>query len=303
MHSYSYIFVLSMPRSGSTLFRMLLGNIKGTVSLPETFFFVFYNNHKNLDFSIEQQRLTIIKKWLEYYTIKRMIIDLSSLELDLISKAHSFKDLLDVTVNRYILENNLNNIKWVIEKSPPHIFFQNDIKSMFTNYRAIYLLRDPRAVAGSMLNKSWATHNIYSIARSWKKSTLLFNKIKDSIVVRYEDLALKETNTFNSIKDFFNSEITSDEFYSTKKEVDFKGVNTSYHTNLNAPISDKHTTKWKTQLSIIDKEQLIIEHVCQKLMQQYNYEISKSPKGFSFYLMLFTGYAKFIASKLNKHLS
>lgn len=303
MLDYSYIFVLSMPRSGSTLFRLLLGNVSGTVSLPETFFFVFHEKHKKYNISVESQRLQIIKNWIDYYTIRRMISDLSSLERELISGVKEFKDILNVTVKRYIYENELKNVKWVIEKSPPHIFFQPEIISMFSNSKAIYLLRDPRAVAGSMMNKSWATHNVYAIARSWKKSTNQFFRIKQSISVRYEDLVSKDINTYQKIISFFNSDININDFYTTSKEIDFKGVNKDYHTNLSSPIATKHVDKWKTQLSIIDKEQIIVEHICKRNMLKYNYELSANEKNILFYIILLMGYLKFLVSTLAKRIS
>jgi hypothetical protein len=301
--NYSYVFVLSMPRSGSTLFRMLLGNIEGCVSLPETFFFVFLKKHKSLDISVEENRKKIIKNWVNYYTVRGMINDLAALEQELLNNVVTAKDLLDITVSTYIKENNIKNVTYIIEKSPPHIFFQDDVKRMFPNSKCIYLIRDPRAVAGSMLNKTWSTHNIYTIARSWRQSSRKINDITPSIVVRYEDLVNKSKDAYIAIRDYLSSHVSEDEFYNSSKDIDFKGVRKDYHTNLNTPISSKHIEKWKSQLSFVDREQLIIEHVCKKEMQTYGYTLEKSKKDLVFYLFLGIDILKFIVVKFDKRFS
>lgn len=297
--NYKYIFVLSMPRSGSTLFRMLLGKIDGCVSLPETFFFVFQKNNAHIKFNTKEGRLAVIENWIKYYTTRRNINDLDMLKSTLTEKAMSFKDILDLTVEQYISENNISNVKYIIEKSPPHIFFQPEIKQQFLNSRIIYLLRDPRSVAASMLNKAWATHNIYGIARSWRKSTESMMNSSSSIIIRYEDLVEKNENTFQTIKKFFGAEISSESFYDKSASVDFKGVNKEYHTNLNAPIDSKHIDKWKNQLSIIDNESTLIEHVCKVQMLKHNYKLEHKSKPSFFNVRLMLDKFKFLLTKFS----
>jgi hypothetical protein len=292
--NYNYIFLLSMPRSGSTLFRLLLNNIDGVVALPETFFFVFLDNNKHLKLSNPEQKKHLLKNWVNYYTTRRIISNLSVLEENLNQKVTKYQDILDITVAQYIEENNLQNVKWVVEKSPPHIFFQNQIKQLYPNAKAVYLLRDPRAVAGSMLNKTWATHNIYAIARSWNKSTQLMGNINPSIKVRYEDLVAQNDTTYTAITSFFNSSISKEEFYTTASASSVKGIAKEFHTNLGAPVATKHIDKWQHQLSVVDREQYIIEHVCKQQMLNNNYAISPFKKDIAFYGCLMFDYFKFI---------
>lgn len=287
-----------MPRSGSTLFRVLLGNIKGVVSLPETFFFVFKSNNKHLNISNPSQKKEFIHKWVNYYTTKRNINDLDKLKEELNEGVNSYQDVLDITVKRFIEENDITDVKYVIEKSPPHIFFQDDIKNLFPDSKSIYLLRDPRSVAGSMLNKPWSTHNIYTIARSWKKSTKLFGFIKDSIVVRYEDLVAKDKATYERINSFFDSDLTEKEFYNNQGQ-NLKGVRSDYHTNLSKPVDSKYIDKWKVQLSRTDKEKEILEHVCKDEMRKHGYNIEFGDKNMSFYLNYYLDILKFLIIKIS----
>lgn len=298
--NFNYIFVLSMPRSGSTLLRVLLGNIEGCVSLPETFFFVFCTNHKHLDISNKSDREVFINNWIDYYTTKRIINNLEELKAKLFSDVINLKDVLDITVLQYIKENNIKDVKYIIEKSPPHIFFQDDIKSLFPSSKAIYLLRDPRSVAGSMLNKPWSTHNIYGIARSWRKSTRLLNKIKPNVVVRYEDLVNRDELTYRNVADFLDSKISLNQFYDNQNNANQKGINSDYHTNLSKPIDNRHIDKWRVQLSKTDREQEIIEHMCKSEMLNYNYSIELKKRGYLFWLLLLLGKIKFLVLKFGK---
>jgi hypothetical protein len=295
--NFSHVFVLSMPRSGSTLLRLLLDNVPGCVSLPETHFLVFYDKHKSINISVKKNREIVIENWLNYFTTKKIINDLGILKEELLTNVKTHKDIFDITVARYLYENNKINIKWLIEKSPPHIFFQHHIKSLFPTYRAIYLIRDPRDVAGSMLNKSWATHNIYTIARSWNKSTQLINKLQNGIILRYEDLSLKKSDALQRINGFFETNITENQFY-TIDNSRTKGINLNFQTNLVEPISSKNMGKWKIQLSKIDRECQIIEIVCRDQMIKYEYEISKDKKDFKSYINLFFEMLRFMANKI-----
>ena len=298
--NYNYVFVLSMPRSGSTLFRMLLSNVDGCVSLPETFFFPFYNQYKYIDITSVEGKNKLIDNWINFYTVKLSISNLEELKVELINQVVSFKDILNVTVKQYLKENNISNPKYIIEKSPPHIFFQKDIKQLFPNSKAIYLIRDPRSVAGSMLNKKWATHNIYSIARSWNKSCETVGLISNSAYVRYEDLVDKDAASFEKIKSLLVTSISKEEFYNKSEEVNFKGVIKDYHPNLSSPITNKHSKKWVSQLSSLDQEIQIIEHVCKKEMIKWDYEFSNAPKSKAFWFLLFTDAVKFAIAKFSK---
>lgn len=296
--SFKYIFLLSMPRSGSTLFRLLLSNIDGVVSLPETFFFVFLKENKDINFNTNKGKEQLINSWVSYYTTRRNIDDLEKLKHTLYEEVKHVKDIFEITVLQYIKENKIEHVNYVVEKSPPHIFFQKEIKQLFPESRAIYLLRDPRAVAGSMLNKPWATHNIYTIARSWSKSTKLFGFIKDSIVVRYEDLVNKDDGTYQSITKFFNaSNVNIDDFYNNTEQ-NTKGVRKDYHTNLSKPVDSNHIDKWKVQLSKVDKEREIIEHVCYSQMHKYDYSRTTSEKTIGFWLIYFIDAVKFLLIKV-----
>lgn len=289
-----------MPRSGSTLLRVLLSNIKGCVSLPETFFFVFYNeNKRNLNPSSSEDRKILVKKWINYFTVKIFISDLQLLEQRLNENTKTYRDIFDITIDFYFQENNIKKPSYIVEKSPPHIFFQEDILELFPESKAIYLLRDIRDVAGSMLNKSWSTHNIYPIARSWNKSIQLFGKIKNSIVVKYEDLITKDENVLKNINSLFSQNIVFDDFFNVDKEK-VKGIHLYFQTNLLKPVSDENIDKSKIQLSTVDRELQMIEIVAKKSMIQYGYTISKSKKDIKSYLFLYVNKLHFFINKLIK---
>ncbi|MFP5470707.1 MAG: sulfotransferase family protein [Bacteroidia bacterium] len=297
--SHNYIFVLSMPRSGSTLLRVMLNNIEGCVSLPETFFFNFINEQNALDFSKEANRIITIKNWLNYFTVKTIVSDINALEDDLVKLVTEPKDILVVTTERFLKENNISNVNYIIEKSTSHIFFQDNIKKMFPNSKAIYLVRDPRAVAASMLNMPWATHNVYTIARSWSKSIDLFDRMKNNIILKYEDIVNQKDSVHESLSAFFQTAIKKQDLF-LNRGTNLVGVVEEYHKNLNKDINTKHINEWKHKLSVNDKEQQIIEKVCERNMQKYGYELTVGKKDGLFYLIYFTDVLKFIFIKLLK---
>ena len=221
-----YIFLLSKPRSGSTLFRLLLGQLKNVVSLPETHFFVFHKQNKSLDFSGNKEK--IVDRWLKFYTIRKFKIDKTALRKHLLTTTNSWRDLFEETVNFYLKSRQKVNVSFVIEKSPPHIFFQKEIDKMFQDAEKLFLVRDPRSVIASSLTMSWSTHNVLTLARGWKKA---IGTVDPDNFIKYEDLVDQNPNIINFLESKFDLHIDKENFFSVMPDQHEEGKHSQQNTH------------------------------------------------------------------------
>lgn len=284
-------FLLSAPRSGSTLLRLHLNEFEGVIALPETHFFEFMLRHKNRSWKSAEDREILANKWVGFYTIIKFPINHQLLKDRIISDAHNWRDLFEITIDQYRIDlyPELINPAW-IEKSPPHIFYQPEIKSLFPEAKFIYLIRDPRAVIGSLKTMPWSTSNVYALARSWKKAAQKFDLNHETVVIQYELLVKNPKVEMKKLFDFMQ---LSGEFNLAQRVGDQVENQNWNSQNSFKPISTEHLEKWRNQLSHTDFDLGIIEHVCANEMLHYKYHTENLKKDKRFYLNLWISALKF----------
>lgn len=271
------VFILSSPRSGSTVTRLLLDKLPNMVALPETHFWVFKKQfgHKHIQNDIS----FLANQWVSFYTIKKYPVDHKSLEEQIIAKAKSWKDILNITVEFYLdykFKGSPPKDVLICEKSPPHIFHTNSILKEYPSAKFIYLIRDPRDVVASLKTCSWSTSNPLINAQVWLNGIKQIRKSENVLVTRYEDFVSNPEMVMRNICDFlkvdFDREILT---RATNDEVETKNP-----TSRNAlkPISGEFINSYTSKLSAPDREQEIVERICRREMIKYGYSLHKYKK-------------------------
>lgn len=290
-------FILSAPRSGSTLLRLHLNQVPNVIALPETHFFNFKHEFRHLNPRNPQHRSTLIKKWVNYFTVSRMALDIQQLTTALEAGELTWQKMFEITLLHYRdkYHPEITEPYWV-EKTPPHIFFQDDIKAMYPQSKLIFLLRDPRAVAASLRTMSFSTSNVLTISRSWKKSTHLSREGKDALILKYEDLVEAPAAAFKKVFTFLEVSGKADPNQGISSDpVEGKNWNSSETTK---PIHTDNLEKWKKTLSKIDGHIQIVEKICGEEMDAYGYEKLNYPRNNGYYSTLWSYYFQFITLKI-----
>ena len=196
-HSYKEpVFIIGMPRAGTTLLQAILCNSGIYFPVPETHFFsrVTCGLPKS-DFSVEERK-----------QIRRVLIKKARIEVDkeFPYQLHSKKEIFEYLIGVY----NTNKKNTFLEKTPRHVFFYSEILEYYPDAKFICMIREPKNVISSILK----------IPTKRKKSVitvaLLYNKISNAIlnirsmsnvlVIKYEDLT-DQTNVFvKTICEFLN---------------------------------------------------------------------------------------------------
>jgi hypothetical protein len=147
------VFILSLPRSGSTLLQRYLMTSKNIVSTSETWLLL------SLYYSISSEGIKT-----EYNQKKLTEATADFFENISIDKNLYLKKITDFYFSLYQNHPDFRD-KIIIEKTPRYSLIANDLIKAMPNAKFIFLWRDPIDIVMSM-NKTWSngrwnTHNYY----------------------------------------------------------------------------------------------------------------------------------------------
>lgn len=285
-----FLFILSAPRSGSTLLRVLLNRIPDVISPPESYFLEFYKNNKNLNPERAKDREIIAANWFEFrnHLNVRNLYNRNYFQVLVQEEARTWADVFSILVQSYATDANMmyGPDTLICEKTPLHIEYQQELKEIFPTAKIIYLVRDPRDVVASMKSCSWASSSVIKNSHYWSKTIRLMGESDRRLVVKYEELVDFPDREFNRMGRYLGLSIPVD-VLTTQAPNEGKESADPKNTASYKPIDKSFKEKWKTLLSQPDKELEVIETICAKEMKEMGYHPVTAPiKGFGFLLRI-----------------
>lgn len=245
------IFILGMPRAGTTYLSKLLNNHSQIASSGETCFFGrLYIEPVNGVYTEEQ-----VTYWLnKFKTIrldnlskaKRIHLNSSlNLEFDNLSAPYVPKLLFDALSNAF---KKISSKPFFIEKTPHHIQYLNRILSFYPNAKFIVLIRDPYKwllsykFQGSQKNENIRTvfkdiyHPLFA-ALVWRKNFIATQRAlklhpEKCLVLKNEDL--NNSNTKQNLYSFMNIDF---------EELALEQINSSF-SKIKKPTLDSADIYW-----------------------------------------------------------
>ena len=190
------VFIVGMPRSGTTLLQGILNNTGKYFPMPETHFFsrVTYALPEN-DFSRKDRE-----------TIQRILNRKSRIKVpeNALLNLNSQKEVFEYVIGMF----NPAQKNIFLEKTPRHVFFYSKILGYYPSARFICMTREPKNIVSSRYGKNPKRK------KSVIRLSLLYNKIaaaileiinKDNVIlVRYEDLTAENERTLKRICEFLD---------------------------------------------------------------------------------------------------
>ncbi|MEM8809709.1 MAG: sulfotransferase [Cyanobacteria bacterium P01_G01_bin.38] len=266
----SPIFIVGVPRSGTTLLASLLSAHPAIAISPESHFFNYWlPTWGNLPLETLWQELRQSQRF-SYFGMDADTVWARTQTKGQPTQQTLFESMLETYAAQ------LNKPRWG-EKTPMHYQHLDQIFDWYPNASVLWLLRDPRAVVSSLLKAHWASDYTDENARLWHQGLRHYEhhwktdaRVKQ---VRYEALLTQPQDCLKQICEFLDEPYPPD-LIDCRSAANSPIVNrpkwaANHLRQALAPLEMTPLEKWKQQLSRARIE--IIEQISRDAMARYGY--------------------------------
>lgn len=271
------VFIVGMPRSGTTLLATILNSHPRVAISPETHFLNYWvpqYAHLNVDTPKGFDRF-----WRAFLASDRfglLNVDRAQVEARIRQAGETTHAvILAALLQEYAIKEGKD--RWG-EKTPWHFPYVDTLLKWYPKATIIYMFRDPRAVAASLLKVDWADRYVHVSASRWARSMRLYESAwrEDPRVhrVTYEDLVTATDQTVRTICDVIGERYAPEMLLRQAEQdrpIRHEGQWAKKHfTIARGPVTEAGLHKWKSVLS--DDQIAFVEHVARKEMLQAGYQ-------------------------------
>lgn len=279
-------FIIGSPRSGTTLFRLMLNKHKGIVVPPEAGFMAWlYDRYRYFsitmidDFVIELSETRKFKSW----NIETSLLKVHILK----SQPKNYSELIDSVYFYYAQQVLGKEFELMGDKNNFYLNEIEKINKMYPSCRFIHIVRDGRSVAVSYkglasrgfssLNAPKLSGNIEEIANVWKNDMEVIERSFENIAkqrvqcIRFEDLVLSADDTLKAVSEFLEVEYDSEmlNYYLTTESEGLEPKEfLAWKEKNSSPLLPEEAYKYR-QLGVDERN--IFEKICQVQMRKYGY--------------------------------
>lgn len=267
------IFILGAPRSGTTFLASLLESTQYGAPFETQFFVKYFQKLSSYgDLNIKKNFTKLVEDILKERAVSQWNLDL---DISLFFESLNNRRIYSEIINELCLIRNkqLGYAAWG-DKTPHYVGDISSIYSLFPDAKYLYIVRDGRDVALSLLQKNWGPNNIFSCAEYWKDLTAdkpelkLLEDNNQILKLRYEDLLDNTEEHVLKIYDFLGEKIKEGEL-----------------EKLCSTVKAGNYYKWKKQLT---KSQIkIFDQVAANTLQRFGYETFTEEKQINIFKKLF----------------
>lgn len=261
------VFIVGMPRSGTTVFSKLFSKSTGVLICPETHFLREpYKRYAQLDLSLEKN----VNLVLDSYTKSRWFQSLG-LNLDeIISSLEKQKETSWPILFRTIIELHAKKSGATSfgEKTPGHYKNVQELLTWFPNCKIIFVFRNPIDVIASNLCAPFASSSVILNALRYKEVFQSYDEYRQDkrlVLVKYEDFVKSSKQIINSI---VKTNSSDQEFIYDNYKIN-EGWRNMHLSKASEPINSRSIGKGEILLN--NYEKWVIEYILSKEMKSMNY--------------------------------
>ena len=272
-------FIVGVPRSGTTLLRLML-NSHPNLCVPFESAFIprfFYKLGSYGPLSDPRNAERLLRDISEVQQVKRgqLVQDPRTI---LSYPIRSYSDLIHAIFAEYAKRKGKK--RWG-DKSPGYVTDIDVLWKLFPGCKIIHIVRDGRDVAVSLRKVSWGRRSIPELATRWKWMSIVGHKVgsvlgNHYLEIRYEDLVLKTEETVRAICDFLDEPYHTGmlTFHRTANS-EMPGISMKWHESSVRPPDPNKVYAWKRMMSRADRT--IFEQHAAEALELFGYELERLP--------------------------
>jgi hypothetical protein len=270
----SPVFVVGMPRSGTTLLSALLASHPRISIAPETHYLSLW----------VRRAPDLVRGFDEFWDaftsseqFDSLGVDAGTVRRDLECAGGLDHALVFATLLRAHAAAR-GKVRWG-EKTPTHYLHLDELLRWYPGARVLFVVRDPRAVVASRLRMPWKRRSAADVAAQWRDSIRrLERRTADRRVrtVRYEDVVADTERVLRDICTFLGEEF--DEAMLDHEDAARPLVaGQPWSTDVASPVVRSRVLAWEGELKPHDLA--VIEHLARAEMGRLGYEAAGRPLG------------------------
>ena len=272
-------FIVSAPRSGSTLLRLILDAHPRLAVPPPGWLFdmVFPYLFSYGDLGKPPNLLALAEDMLETPTVRKWPLKLTPEALARASREPTFAGVYEALHVAYAgLESKA---RWG-EKTPRNSFWIDEIRALFPTAQFIHIVRDGRDQAIDISDSLLWPYSVYSGAGLWERYV---SAVRDSAArltrdafheIRYEDLCAAPETVIRDLCEFLGEKFDPSMLAPHETRSARAWSEHPLHAKTAQPISTKYCEMYRTRLSAEDVAAL--ESLIGGTLQRFNYPLSGS---------------------------
>jgi hypothetical protein len=280
------IFVLGMPRSGTTLVGTMISAHPNVTVAPETRFLdMGLDRHGHRDLARPDEFEAFWTDYAASGNFRAVGLDMDELRRTLEGQeARSFNSVYSVILNAYADQQQKSRTG---DKAHLDYTYVDTLIEWFPDARIVVVLRDPRAVIASLLRVPWSHPFTYIHARQWRDGYYLAAELAqdDHVhIVRYEDLVTNPEPMIRTLCDFIDEPYAeemidrSDDPNPSKRVEGWRDDTwwTEHRKAALSPVFRDSLDRWRSELT--SGQIALIEHIASDAMDKGGYtRTDKSP--------------------------
>ncbi len=278
------IFIVGVPRSGTTLLAAMLTSHSELNCGPETHFFSHLNGRSFSERIFSKtwpecgvNLLKGIQPWRS-----RVVDDFNLTDADLSSflstRPASVQSLLECLTVTHM--TRAKKRRWA-EKTPDHMLHSAAIRKIYPHARIIRLVRDPRAVAQSLARVPWGESQFLDGIHYWLSRDIptarVFSEDRDAITVRYEDLVRDPERKMRDICKFCDLSFEASMLTPQQNASSVVASHETWKRKNHSVIDSGNADSWRDSLEPSDN--LASQCVVHERLKAYEYSQDFSPVG------------------------
>lgn len=275
------VFIGGSQRNGTTLLGSLLGTSDESVVTPESQFVIdIWKDALRSEQGILSKNLifTSLKRSFRFHLWDSSLPNISAYQAEMFS-SEEYTSFVNDLIELYALKANQKNATHWIDHTPTHLQYGLVLSELFPDSKFIHLIRDPRAVTASIMERDWGPNSVKEASKLWAESIgygcTLQQSIPDRVLtIYYEDLLLNTERVLKEVCDFVGLQYSENMLAGTGFRL--PEYTQEQHNLVGKSIDSSRIENWKNKLT--SNEVYEIEDRLLSLMKLHGYDIYQKKK-------------------------